>query len=44
MNNYACSHQVPESRWEMGRVGVSSDGTVVHGSPALASRDVLMGM
>lgn len=43
--NDPCSHQVlPESRWETARVGVSSVGTVVDGSPTLASRAVLMGM
>lgn len=44
MNNDPCSHQVPESRLEMGRVGVSSDGMVVDGSPVLARRAVFMGM
>ena len=40
-----CSHQVlPESRWETGRVVISSDNAVVDGSPTLASRAVLMGM
>lgn len=42
VSNDPRSHQrLPESRWEMGRVVVSSDGAV---SPTLASRAVLMGM
>ncbi|KAA8588795.1 hypothetical protein FQN60_010140 [Etheostoma spectabile] len=34
---------LPESRWDIGRVGISSDGTVADGSPTFASRAVLIG-
>lgn len=46
-NNQTCpsSYQVPpDSRWETGLVGISSDGAVTDGSPSWASRAVLMGM
>lgn len=45
VNAVCCSYQVlPESRWETGRVGVSSEGAVGGGSPTFANRAVLMGM
>lgn len=46
-NNQArpSSYQVPpDSRWEAGLVGISSDGAVMDGSPSWASRAVLTGM